>query len=210
MKKLKQLSVILLLLAAGCSSSKITTSWNAKDVMPVQYKTILVLGLINQNDRRLQEQMEQHLAGSLTDMGYNAISALKEYGPKAFDKLSEKEVLEKLKDKGIDAVVTIVLLDKRKERKYVPGRSYNSGEFWNYFGSRNRMIYEPGYYVTDTKYFWESNFYEMQNQRLVYSAQTRSFSPETKESMGQQYGRLIVGDMTRKKILQKKPTEVEE
>ena len=210
MKKIKQLSLVILLLASACSSSRITTSWKAKDATPLKYKNILVLGLIPEKDRRIQERMEQHVAGDLTDLGYNAISALQEYGPKTFDGLSEKEVIQMLANKGVDAIVTIVLIDKKKERKYIPGRSYSSGEFWNYIGSRNRMIYEPGYYVTDTKYFWESNFYEMQNQALLYSVQTRSFSPETTDAMSHEYGRLIVNDMVKQKILLKKETVEEE
>lgn len=210
MKKIKQLSLILLLLATGCSSSKITTSWKAKNDAPLQYKNILVLGLIPEKDRRIQERMEEHMVGDLTDMGYTAISALQEYGPKTFEGLSEKEVIQKLTNKGVDAIITIVLLDKKKERKYIPGRAYNSGEFWNYYGTRNRMIYEPGYYVTDTKYFWETNFYEMQNQSLLYSVQTRSFSPETSETMSHEYGKLIVDDMLKQKILLKKKEKEEE
>ncbi len=210
MKKIKQFGLILLLLATGCYSSKITTSWKAKDAVPRQYKNILVLGLIPEKDRRIQERMEEHLVGDLTDMGYTAISALQEYGPKNFEGLSEKEVIQKLANKGVDAIVTIVLLDKKKERKYIPGRVYNSGEFWNYYGNRNRMIYEPGYYVTDTKYFWETNLYEMQNQTLIYSAQTRSFSPNSKESMSHEYGKLIVADMVKQKVLQRKENKEEE
>ena len=61
---------------------------------------------------------EEYRKGSdLTDMGYTAISALQEYGPKAFDNLTEKEALEKIKTSGANAVVTIVLLDKQKEKK---------------------------------------------------------------------------------------------
>lgn len=196
------LLLFMYLLAAGCSSSKITWSWKAQQAGSYRYKTILVLGLIPEKDRRIRERMEQHFAGDLTDMGYNAVSALQEYGPKTFEDLSEKEVIQLLANKGIDAVITIVLLDKKKERKYVPGRTYNSGELWNYIGSK-RIIYEPGYYVTDTKYFWESNFYEMENQTLLYSAQSHSFSPETTEIMGHEYGRLIVNDMVKEKILAK-------
>lgn len=201
--------IILLLLIVGCSSSKITSSWRAKDVTALKYDNILVLGIIPEKDRSIQERMEQHVVADLTDMGYTAISALQQYGPKIFDSLSEKEVIQMLVNKDVDAIITIVLLGKKKERKYIPGRAYNSGEFWNYVDSRNRMIYEPGYYVTDTKYYWESNFYEMKNQRLLYSVQTRSFSPDTKESMSHEYGKLIVSDMVKQQVLLKKHIDEE-
>ena len=108
----------------------------------------------------------------------------------------------------MDAVITIVLLDKQKERKYVPGNvyyspySYYSNRFWGYRTTLYQRIYEQGYYVTDTKYFWESNFYDMSTQKLLYSVQTESFDPVNSESLGHEYGKLIVKDMVKQSILQ--------
>jgi len=158
MKNIKWIYLVLLLMAAGCTTSKITTSWKAKDISPKKYNKILVLGIINDKDRRIQERMEQHFVGDITDMGYNAISALQEYGPKAFDSLGEKAALEKIKNSGVDAVITIVLLDKQKDEKYITPHVYYSGNFGGYYGSRHSLIFEPGYYVSDTRYFWEAIF----------------------------------------------------
>jgi hypothetical protein len=208
MKKYIWVSLAVLLLLTACSSSsKITSSWKAPDATSKKYNKILVLALIRENDRTIQENMEKHFVGDLHDLGYNAISSLQEYGPKAFDKMEENEALEKLKNTGVDAVITIVLLDKKKERKYVPGSMMYSpygfyyGRFWGYRGTLYNRIYQPGYYVSDTRYFWESNLYEMPGQNLVYSAQTQSFDPANSESMGHQYGQMIVKDMAKKKIL---------
>ncbi len=56
--------------------------------------------------------MENHVVGDLIDLGYSAITSLQTFGPKAFDQMDEKSALEKLKNSGITAVITIVLLDK--------------------------------------------------------------------------------------------------
>jgi hypothetical protein len=169
----------------------------------------MVVGLIKENDRTIQQNMENHFVGDLKDLGYNAVSSLQEYGPKAFDNLTEEAALAKLKGSGVDAVMTIVLLDKEKESKYVAGSIYYSpygyyyNRFWGYRTTLYRRIYEPGYYVTDTKYFWESNFYDMSTEKLVYSVQTRSFDPVNTESMGHEYGKMIVKDMVKENVLQK-------
>ncbi len=209
MKQLKWIGFFGLLLAAGCSSSKITTSWKVPGATPFQYKRVLVLGLIHDKDRRIQERMEQHFAGDLTDLGYTAVSALQEYGPKAFDNLDEKTALAKIKGSNVDAVITIVLLDKQKERTYVPGHTYYRDNFWDYFGARYRIVYEPGYYVTDTRYFWESNLYDMSKQSLVYSVQTKSFAAASTEAMGHEYGQLIVKNMVRQKVLKPQKADIE-
>jgi hypothetical protein len=107
----------------------------------------------------------------------------------------------------VDAVVTIVLLDKEKERKYVPGNMYYSpyGYYYNNFWGwdcLSHRIYGPGHYIA-IKYFWESNLYDMNTQKLVYSVQTQSFDPANSESMGHEYGQMIVKDMVKNNVLKK-------
>ena len=206
MKKLYWIAVVLLI-SAGCSTSKITHSWKSENVSDFKFKKILVLGLIRESDRSIQQNMENHLVEDLMQRGYAAESSIKEYGPKAFDKMEEQTAVGKIKNTGVDAVLTIVLLDKKKERKYIPGNIYYSpyGYYYNYFwGYRSALynrIYEPGYYVTDTKYFWESNLYDMQTQKLLYSVQTESFDPSNTETMGHEYGKIILKDMIKNNIL---------
>jgi len=209
MKKVFFLAAALIAIFMSCTTTKITSTWKAENIVPKQYNKILVLGLIRDADRSLREKMETHLVNDLKEMGYNAVSSLGEYGPKAFTNMDEAAALSKLKESGIDAVITIVLLDKQKEKNYVPGHTFYSpygfyyNRFWGYYGTLNRRIYEPGYYVTDTRYFWESNFYDMSQQTLVYSIQTRSFDPANSESLGHEYGQLIIGDMIKHNILLK-------
>jgi hypothetical protein len=208
-KNNKWIGLILLLMAIGlgCSTSRITNSWKAENTVPIRYNKIMVLGLIRESDRSMQINMEDHLAKDLKDLGYNAVSSFREYGPKAFDNMDEETAVSKLKTSGVDAVLTIVLLDKQKESKYYPGNIYYSpygyyyNRFWGYRTTLYRRIYEPGYYVTNTKYFWESNFYDMSTQKLLYSVQTQSFDPSTSESLGHEYGQIIVQDMVKNNLV---------
>lgn len=209
MKTIQQIGLILLasLFATACSTTKITSSWKAANLQPKKYNKILVLGLIKDSDRSLQEKMEMHLADDLKSKGYNAVGSLQEFGPKAFANLTEAEAIVRLKQSNIEAVVTIVLLDKQKERNYVPGHMYYSpyvmyyNRFWPYYGTLNYRIYEPGYYITDTRYFWESNVYDVSTQSLLYSVQTKSFDPASSESLGHEYGKLIIKAITDNAVL---------
>jgi hypothetical protein len=200
MKKMKNIILITtVIIIAACHTSKITHSWKAQEAPPKNYKKILVLGFIRNADRNIEEKMENHFVGDLQTLGYNAVSSLKEYGPKVFDKIDESEGIEKLKGSGFDAIVTIVLLKKERERKYIPP-TYNN-RIWSYRYDIYNRIYEPGYYVTSTKYYWESNFYDMTTQKLIYSVQTQSFNPDDAESMGHEYGKMIVKNMVDQDLL---------
>jgi len=208
MKQITSLTLTLLLVFASCNTSRITSTWKPKDLQPRKFSKILVLGLVQEKDRVLREQMEHHLLSSLQPYGYNVVCACEEYDPKTFEGLTEKEALAKLADSGIDAVLTVVLLDKTKERYYIPGRIVYSpyaryrDHFWNYYITMYDRIYSPGYYASETKYFWESNLYAMQTKELLYSVQTHSFNPSSTESLAREYGQLIVKNIMKNNILQ--------
>lgn len=210
MKSIKLATGIWLLFLFACSSSRITHSWKSDTTPPKKYNKILVIALNEEKHMEARQQMENHLVGDLKNIGYNAVSAINEYGPKEFRKMSEDAVLDKLQNSGIDAVVTIVLLDKSKERYYVPGNvnftPYNvyHRRFWGYYTTMYDRIYTPGYYVIDTRYFWESNLFDVAGKELLYSVQTESFDPASSQALAHEYGQLIVKDMVKKQVLNKR------
>lgn len=209
MKKIL-ISTVLIIFFIGCSTSKITNSWKLSNMPVKKYNKIMVIGLIQNNDRDLRGKMENHLVADLAEIGYAGISSLNEYGPKSFENSKEVEVLTKLGNSAVDAVITIVLLDKQKEKYYIPGRVYYSPytiyqrRFWGYYTTIYDRVYTPGYYREDTKYFWESNFYDIETKELLYSAQTKSFDPGSAESLAHEYGQIILNDMVKQGVLQKK------
>jgi len=200
-------AILLIFLLAGCSSSKIVNSWKSDAVATGKYNKILVVGLNGDDNTVMRARMEAHLVGDLKAIGYQAVSSLQEYGPQALSTRDEATVLAKLKNSGIDAVITIVLLDKEKERRYVPGEIFYSPyfiyqrSFWGYYNTMYGRIYSPGYYTTSTRYFWESNLYDLTSKELLYSVQTESFDPASMEGLAHEYGRLIVKDIVKKQVL---------
>lgn len=207
MKKLLLILVVASLFS--CQSSKITHTWKAEGVSPKKYQKILVLGVLKDNDRELQSKMENHLAGDLKDLGYAAYAANAVYEPGTFVKGDTAKAIAAINRKGFDAVLTIVLLDKKKERYYVPGRviytpyAYYYNRFDRYYHTIYDRIYTEGYYTEDTKIFWESNFYDIGEKRMIYAAQTESFDAGSKESLSHYYGVLIANSLVKQNILLK-------
>ena len=208
MKQLLTMAVVFLFLLVGCGpSSRITSSWKAENIQPKKYNRIVVLGLIREADRTLREKMEQHLVSDLKDLGYDATCSCDEYNPKTFENMNEEQAISKLRNSGVDAVLTVVLLDKTRERYYVPGRVqytpytiyYN--RFWGYSRTIYGRIYSEGYYTEDTKYFWETNLYDLATNDLVYSAQSQSIDPASSESLGHEYGQMIATDLVKQHVL---------
>lgn len=215
MKQLNALTLCFdILLLSACSTTQITSTWKAPDAKAGTYNKIMVVGIIRESDQSMREGMETHLAGDLKAAGYNAVCACEEYGPKAFQYLTEEEVIKKLNQQGYDAVLTVVLLDKQKERKYVPGRAVHTphnvynGRFWGYYRSVYDRIETKGYWEETTNYFWESNLYDLTSQKLVYSIQTKSFDPASTNALAHEYGKMILQNMIKNGVLRKKTEQV--
>jgi len=205
MKKLFFLPLLALIIS--CQPSKITQSWTAKGTVPKKYKKILVLGVLVDNDNELQVKIEDHLAGDLKDLGYNAIAANKEFPAGTFIKGDSAKAKAAIEGKGFDGILTVVLLNKTKEKFYVPGKitdysNYNNySRFDRYYNNVAGRIYTPGYYGEETKYVWENNFYDLYSKQMIYSARSRSFDITSKSTLAHTYGLLMVNSLVEKNIL---------
>ena len=192
---------------SGCTSTSITYSWKAEKTSSLDYKKILVVGIVNYGDMNLREKMEKHLSDDLAEKGYNAAPSLNAYGPKSFEEKNENTILHNIKKDGYDALLTIVLLNKEKEKYYRPARVYYTpyavyyGHFWGYYTTIYDRTYEPGYYSESTSYFWESNLYDVKSKKLVYAVQTKSFDPSSVEKLAHEYGKSICNDLIKKKVI---------
>ena len=198
---------ILLSMLVSCADVKITHSWKSDLTSQKHFDKILIVGLLTNKDRGLREEIESHLQGGLKELGYNAVSSIQLYGPTSFIGINEEMLLSKIENDGIDAVLTIVLLDRKKEKNYIPGRVYFSpfysyhNRFGPYYGIMYERIYSPGYYQSTTKYFWESNIYDLKTKQLLYSVQTESFDPSDATALAHRYSKVIITDMKQKNIL---------
>ncbi|WP_459641441.1 hypothetical protein, partial [Flavobacterium sp. CGRL2] len=190
-----------------CSSSNITSSWHSPEASTsLQHGRIIVVGLMPESDKRLQQKMENHLADDLCNLGYDAAASSDIYNFETYKGQDQKQIIKELKQNGIIAVLTIVLLDKQKETYHAPKSMFDAAEadtnnFDVYYNAIYSKINEHGYYVNNTYYFWESSLFVMPNQELVYSAKTQSFNPSSALSLAHEYGRLILSDMLEHNVI---------
>lgn len=199
--------VLVLMLLASCQPTRITQTWTAENQQPRKYNKILVLGVLNDEDTELQKKIEDHLAGDLSELGYTAIAANKVFPAGTFVKGDTTRAVTALQGKDFDAILTIVLLDKKKEQYYIQGRPGNYinieqfNRFDRYYNAMSERIFTPGYYEEETKYIWENNFYDLGSRQLIYSARSHSFDITSKNTLAHAYGLLMTRNLLAKKIL---------
>lgn len=207
MEKLRYVILLIVVIGLSCTSTRIMHTWKTSSIPIKKYNNILVIGINGGSDLGYKEKMEIEMVDDLKKLGYHATSATQEYGPKTFRSLDEDAVITKFQGKGIDAIITIVLLSKEKEKYYVPAQVYYSPyvmyhrHFWGYYNTMYDRIYTPGYYTVDKRYFWESNLYDLSTRDLIYSVQTESYNPNSYAQLAHEYGELIVNDMVKNEVL---------
>lgn len=212
MKKLMYLMIpLFILVLASCSSSKITSSWNDTDSVEstAKMKKIIVVGLFDDKNRNLRRDMEEQLVKQLKTQGYDAITSYSVYGPKSFQNVSGDKAVRMAKQNNVDGVITIGLMDKTKERSYVPNNNWNNGFYGPYafrpWGYYYRPYYMPGfrsgYYQTNINYTFETNLYDVNSQKLLYSVQTQSNDPSTMSVLTYDYARSVIKDLRKSNVL---------
>ena len=211
MKQIKYLVLFAAIsLLAACSTTKVTSSWKSPDVTSGNFsmKKIMVAALLPEKNRDLQKSMEKQLVDELKSKGVDAISVYEQFGPKYLPQ-DEHKAVAKLQESGVDGFLTIVLLDKNKEESYNPGYSqiqpvglYRS--WYGYYRTVYGRVYTPGYYSTQTKYYWESNLYNLPTEKLVYSAQSESFDPSSVNQLANDYSGKLINDMMKQGLVARK------
>ena len=204
MKQMLLLCLPLMVLLAACSTSRITDSYtNNRSTTPA--KRILVLGLFSEKNNRAKSAMESELAKDLNKYGYDAVTATDEFGSTAFRGMSEQEAVRKLQDEGIQNVITIALVNKDKQKRYVPSTYGYKPGFWGYYPYYSpwayRPYYRPGYTEVNTSYVFETNLYDVSNNGLIYSAESKSVDANSMAALANDYARSVVRDMKKKNIL---------
>jgi len=201
--------MITLLAVASCNNTRLISSWKSPNASMDKYTKILVVGMTGTKDRELRQPIEDAVVKRLQDEGISGETSTQQYGPKSFRTMTEEQAVKMVNDNGYDGVMVIALLDKNQERNYTPGYTTSTP----YAVIRNRWyggysvlydrVYNPGYYSTTTDYVLEASFYKTRGDKLIYSAQTKSFDPNSSTDLAVDFSKTVVKDMFDKGVISK-------
>lgn len=211
MKKINPLVLVLLFALASCSpSTKMLGSWTGPNTPTEGYNSIFVTAITDNLVAR--QTIENDIDALLDNKGIVAISSF-DIIPPGFKATPEKkeQVVSQIRAGGSDAILTIALLDQTSETRYVPGTTMYSpmsyggyyGRFYGYYSYYNPVMYDPGYYATDKKYYIEMNLYDVETEQLVWSAQSETTNPSSIETFSSSFSSLIVNQLIKDGIINK-------
>jgi hypothetical protein len=208
MKKIKELQIVLLgvccLMACG-SSTSILASYKSPDVSkPVAYKKIFISALTSNVSAR--QTVESELGRYMGTKGIDHVRSLDVFTPDLHTSGADKDtgaVMNKIRATGCDGILTVALQKQETETRWVPGSTYPAygvgyyGTFGAYYSYGYNSFNSQGYYENDKIYFIETNIYDVKSEKLIWSAQSKTYNPSSLETFLEEYEVAIEGQLVK-------------
>ncbi|NCD72362.1 hypothetical protein [Mucilaginibacter agri] len=202
MKQFRNLSMALLaaLVISACgSSTSIVGSYKAPGVTQVAFKNIFVSALTANTSAK--QSVETGMAQYLSTKGIAAVKSIDVFPPDFHSSGNDKDketVLKAIRDKNCDGILTVALVNKETETHYVPGTGVYPAPGFGYYGTFGaywaygyNSFYQPGYYENDKVYYIETNLYDAASEKLVWSAQSKTYDPSSLDDFLKGYEKAI-------------------
>lgn len=204
--------LVAILLSSCAPAVEVVGEWKNPDAEPTQdIDKVMVTAMVSneQAKRAFEDALEKQLQQT-------EVAATKGHVvfPTMFSEQFEnnrEKMLQKIKETENDAILTVNLLDKDTEARYVPGTTagpyrpmvnYNwYGNFWGYYNYYYPTVYDPGYYSTTQVYYLEANFYDAESEELLWSAQTEVYDPTQLEEFASEFAKEVIGSLTGEGLL---------
>lgn len=209
---LQKYKVILFCVACvtlfSCASTKIVRSW-VDPSNNTTYKHLLIIGIGESEQTR--RAYESYFVDTLKQDGIEAEASYRLI--KSNVKIDKETVTAAIKGLDIDGVIVTHLVAVDEETVYRPSMDYMtvygrpgyggvySGSLYSYYPHVNAYVHRPGYYTTHESYTLETSLYDVKSEELVWSARTRSFSPESVDDLIVELTGLMIKDMENKKLI---------
>jgi len=195
-------ALLSILVISSCANTKLTSVWMDQQKAGQSFNDILVIGIGEEehNRRLFEEEFTTQLsaAGIESEVSYKIL-------PQG-TVINRDTVVAAIEGKNIDAVIVthLVGVDEetvyRTSMDYRPTYGYYNG-LYNYYPHVHTYVHQPGYYTTHEVVKLETNLYEVSTEELVWSAQSRSFAPESAKEVIDDLVKLVIKDMKDKGLI---------
>jgi len=189
---------------SGCLSKKVFTAWKVQNTLPTTHHKILVAGIVKDKNDSLKLKIEDELIRNLSELSYNAVTIRSEFGPKGLSDLSQEATFIKLCNNGIDAVLTMTLIDQEKQAADKSGKFpintsyYYYNRIWNY-PTMQADLSKTGSFKK--LYIWECILFDLYTLEPLCVIQTKPFTPGKENKAA--YINKILDKIKKEKILVK-------
>jgi hypothetical protein len=155
----------------------------------------------------VRKSVEDAIETLLDSKGFNSTGALMFLPPNASkENISREIVVDLLQFNKFDGVITISLIRKDEESRYVPGSyyyvpAYYDVPFNDYYGQMTSYVYSPGYYEESVSFLLQTNLYSFPDGKLLWAAQTETNPMGGMDRITAELANTLVNEMIKSKII---------
>lgn len=189
---------------SACSANRLLSSWTEKSLDQYTLGKVLVVGVANDETKR--RIYEDTFVSSLEKIDVLAVPSYT-ICKQAIEPSTEdlKEVVEKSE---AGAVLITHLVGKNEADYSHPSQQINSIDthfshgLYRYYPAIYYSVYAPGNYSGTTKVILETNLYDVQTEKLIWSARSESIDPVMTRKYYQKLISLFLDDLVKQNIIQ--------
>lgn len=200
------LAVFCASIVASCGTTSMKSAWK-DDTYQTTPKKFMVIGIAkNSGTRRFYEDQ---FVSVLKKRGVDAIPSYMHFTGDG--QVDSATAIAKIRELGVDAVLITRLLDKKTVETYYPptttymGPSYYPsyyGGFYGYYGGSYSYMTTPGYTAVEDYYSLETNIYDMNSLKLIYSGLSETgISSTASDSVIKEVVQVLSESMVQKKVI---------
>jgi hypothetical protein len=186
----------------SCTSSRLTASWADPSYTARPVRSLMVIGISqDQTLRRLYEDTFVSRLGAVNVKaiaGYTLLPDSADADPEALRAAVARSAVETV-------LITHLVSEEQKTEYTPPTRRYAPPDYYRgmygYYGAAYNDVYTPGYYTTYTVVKLQSNIYDAETEKLIWSAQSETIESDDVKPEIDALVALLIEDLRKKDLL---------
>ncbi|EXJ17044.1 hypothetical protein [Imhoffiella purpurea] len=175
------LGALVLVAAASCSTGQVSSVWSDVSRSATPYRSLVIFGLTD--NPKVRQAMEDNFISALAPRGVKTHPSHHLIGESSLARMTR--VRHAVAMSGAEGVVVTHLIAEETTDSLPPSRlsaipdRYEDLE--EYFGRTYRQVCAPDYYAGYRALRLESNLYDAETRRLVWTGRSRRLDPASEE-----------------------------
>ncbi len=193
-----------MLLLFSCATTNLTTTWHDPAYAGTEgVQDVLIIAVTK--DETIRRLYEDSFAAELAKDNIRAVQSYTLKNPEI--KPDQKSVQEAVQEAGARSVLITRHISTDTKQHYRPPERVSMyadpyySRMGRYYPLAYREVYTPGYNYSVTTVNIESNLYDAENEKLIWSAQSKSVDPQMTKKYIDELVKIFAGDLKAKTLL---------
>ena len=199
-------TILLLSILPLFADTNIVHRWVLTGLPMPKFKKVLVASIME--NYLIRQEFEDEMKALLAKNGVEGVQSYMVLPPK--NEMMEGEVRQRIKESSLDGVIVVRPKAARTETEevvtggiYVPPPGYYT--FWPYWNMAHGQFIPTSSYTQENLVIRvEVNFYNVKDEKLVWSGETDTVYSKDFEKLGKEYAKALVKQLKRDKVIGEK------